>query len=117
MNVVGERILHFIGGLAHTGENYFRGVAPGLQDTIEFAARDDIESGAGFGEQLEDRAIGVRLGGVTDQVIERRERRAESAIMIEERARAIDIKGRAEFFGRGPERDVFAKQLALAVVE
>src|SRR5436309_3412910 len=53
-----------------------------LKLLVEAGAAFDIVSG---GEQFQDRAVRVRLDGVTDQVIERCERSIEPAIDIEDR--------------------------------
>ena len=50
-------------------------------------------------EQVQDRAIRVRLYRITNEVIQRRERDVESRVVIENCPRAVDVSRRAEFLG------------------
>ena len=87
------------------------------EHAIKFAARNDVEARAFVSEQLQDRAIRVCFDRVTNQVIERRERGVKAAVMIQNRARAVDIKRRSKLFSDAPKIDIFAVKLAVAIPE
>ena len=46
-----ERIVDLIGGLADARENHSGRIPASLDHTEQFAARDDVETRAGFGQQ------------------------------------------------------------------
>ncbi len=50
-------------------------------------------------------------------MIERRECGVEPAVMIENRARAVDIKRRPKLFGDARKIDIFAMKLAVAITK
>ena len=116
-DVLVERVFDFFPRFADAGESAFPRIASGFEDAEKFAAGNDIEAGAGLGEQFQDGAIRVRFDRVANEVIERRERRIEPAIVIEDRARAIDIERRAELLRDALEIDLFAIKPAVAVMK
>ncbi len=57
VNALLERIIDFLSRFAHARERAFGGIATSGEDAIKFAARNDVETCARIGEQLQDRAI------------------------------------------------------------
>ena len=68
VNAVFQRVLNFRGGFADAGKDHLSGIAAGLQDAIQFAARHDVEAGARFGEQGQDSQRRIGFHGVADRV-------------------------------------------------
>ena len=63
------------------------------------------------------RAIGVRFDRVANEVIDIAERRIEPAVMIENRARAVDIERRPIFLRDAFESHAFAMEIAVLVAK
>jgi hypothetical protein len=77
-----ERILHFVFRLADSREDHRLRISSGSQYPIEFAGRDDVETGSFAGQEGQDRKIRVRFDGVTDPV----RQVGESAMVLAEPA-------------------------------
>src|SRR5207237_8355782 len=100
---------------AHASEGALSGISAGREHAKEFAAGNDVEPGAFLREQTEDRAIGVRFDRIANEVIDIAERRIEPAVMIEDRARAVNIERRPIFFRDAFEGHAFARDIAVVV--
>src|SRR5690606_32277765 len=61
--------------------------------------------------------VRVGLGGVADQAVELGHRRREAAVIVEDRARTVDVEGRAVLRGQGFEVDALAMQRAVLIME
>ena len=94
-----QSILNFLTGFADAREGAFGRIAARREHTKQLATGNDVEAGARTYEQVQDRAIRVRFYRITNQVIQRRERRVESRVVIENCPRAVDVSRRAEFRG------------------
>ena len=51
VDAAGESVFDLVRRLAHTREHHRRRISAGLQYAVKLAGRDDIEAGAGGGEQ------------------------------------------------------------------
>ena len=60
---------HFILAFADAGEHHSAGIAAGSEDALEFAHRDDVETGAEPCECLQHCQAGVRLDRVAHEVV------------------------------------------------
>src|SRR5205814_10200701 len=78
---------------------------------------DDIKPAAEIGERAEDGKVGVRLHGVANQVIERRQRGLQLPKVVRQRALRINIERCAEFPGERFERNTLAMKLSVNIVE
>jgi hypothetical protein len=105
-------------GFADTGESALARIAAGLLDAEEFPARDDVEARAFLREQVEHGQVRIGLGRVADETVELGPHRAgEAAVVVEDRARAVDVERSAVLGGKGREVDAFAVKRAVLVVE
>ena len=112
-----ERILDFLLRLADSGEGAKPRIAAGRENTKEFAAGNDVEPGAFPRKEIEDGAIRVRFDRVANQVIDLAQRRIQSSIVVENRARAVDIEWRPIFLRDPFEIDAFAMQAAVVITK
>ena len=117
VNALLQRILDFLARFADARECALGGIAARREHTKQFAAGNDVETGARTSEQLQDRAIRVRFDRITNQVIQRRERGVKSRVMIENCARAVNISRRAEFLATRVKIDIFAMEMAVAIMK
>jgi hypothetical protein len=108
VNAAAQRVIDFFTGLADAGEDNLGGVTAGTQHAEEFAARDDVEAGSGFGQQGEDGERGVGLHRVADVVREIGESRAVGAVAGENVGGGVDVGRGANGAGEVGERDLFA---------
>src|SRR2546430_8565941 len=92
VNALVERILNFIARLADSREGALFRIGPGFDRAEKLAARNNVESGAGFSEQFQDCAVRVGFDRVANEMIERRESGVEASVVVENRARAIYIE-------------------------
>src|SRR5947199_760543 len=97
VNALLERELDLLARFADPGERATRRIAPGCYHAIELAAGNDVETRVRVCEQLQDCAIRVRFDRVTNQVIQRCERRVEARVVMENCSRAVNVKWRAKF--------------------
>ena len=94
-----DRRLQLLVGLAHAGKNDLARVGAGLHAAHQLADRHDIEARAHRGEKLEHAEIRERLHRVADQMVGAGEGLVHHAVMAAQRARAVDVKWRAEARG------------------
>jgi len=100
--------------LAHAGENHLARAAAGGQYALEFAAGDDVETGAQPGEGGKDGQVGIGLHGVADQRVAARKAGGEFVPGVGQRALGINIAGRAIFVGDARQGDALGVQFAVA---
>src|SRR5579863_1452513 len=67
-DLVFERVVDLLRGLADAGKNDGRRVCASLQRAKQLAAGDDVEARARLDQQLQDRKVAVSLDGVTNFV-------------------------------------------------
>ena len=96
INALAERVGDFLAGLADTGKSAAVSAGAGFENAEQLAARDDVESRAEPGEDLEDGEVRIGLHRETDEVIKRRQRGVEAAVVFPNRIRRIDIGRRPE---------------------
>ena len=116
-NALVERIFDLLLRFADTGEGAVLRITAGCENTEQFAAGHDVESRALPSEQIEDSAIRIRFDGIADEVIDLAQRRIEPAVVVENRARAVDIERRAVFLGHALQIHAFAVEAAVLIVE
>ena len=68
-------------------------------------------------QQTQNRAVRIGFDRVANQVIQPCQRLVKSAIMIENRVRAIQLERRPKLLRRDRDIDIFTKQFAIAVVK
>ena len=112
-----ERVFNFFPRFADAREGDLFRIGAGFDSAKKFAAGNDVEPGAGIGEQLQDRAVRVGFDRVTNEMLERRERGIEAREVIENRARTIYIERRAEFFRGLRKIDIFAVKFFVAIAK
>jgi hypothetical protein len=92
-------------------------IAAGGEDARQFAAGDDVETGAEFGEKVEDGEVGVGLDRVADQravsQAVRLQRVAIGRVGGGQRGARIDVARGAEARGDVGQRDAFDVQAAI----
>jgi hypothetical protein len=104
-------------GLAHAREDDPAHGGAGLLDPEQLAPREDVEAAALARQRGHDGQVRVRLDGVVDLVIDAVEGLGQATVVMEHRAQAVDVAGRAEPIGDGAERHALAVQDAAPVVE
>jgi len=104
--------------LADTGEDGFGNGRPGdFEDAGEFAAGDDVETGAVLSEELEQGERGVGLDGVADGVGNACEGALEEREAREDVLRGVDVEGGSVSGGERGEGDGVAAEGAMEVGE
>ena len=92
-----ERGLDLGNRLADSGKHdFFCRFAVGAQNSLKFAARDHVESGAKFSEQAENAEIRVGLHRIADCVVNAPKRNIESRNALANHFRGIDVQRSAE---------------------
>ena len=112
-----ERVLDFRARFTDTGESALCRRAASFQNPKQFAAGNNVEARAFIHEQTQDRAIRVCLNRIANQVIEITDCPFQPAIVIENRARAVDIKRSPEFRGEFFEIDALTGQPAVSIMK
>src|SRR5262249_5934687 len=112
-----ERVLDFFIRLTHAGKRTPGWVAAGCEHTIQFASGNNVETCACICEQLQDRPIGVRFDGVTNQVSQRRECGIQARIMVENCSCAVDISWSAELLRDTAKIDILAVEMSVAITK
>ena len=112
-----EGVEDFEVGFADAGEDDFCGVAACLEDAVEFAAADDVESAAVIAEESEDVDIAAGLDGVADHGVEIGVGVLDFAEVVEEGGLAVDVGGRAEFPDDEFDVGAFDEESAVFVFE
>ncbi len=90
-------------------------IRAGLQYAEQFAAGNDIEARAGFGQQLQNREIAVGLDGVANLVRNIAEGLVVGLEAVENRGARVDVAGRALAARDVGERNVFQVQRVIAI--
>ena len=117
VNALIERVFDLLARFAHACECAFGRIAAGRQHAKKLTCRHNVEACARIGEQLQNRAIRIRFGCVTDQVLKRSEGRIQAAVVIENCPRAVNIKRRAKFLSNARKIDIFAIEFAAAIAK
>ncbi len=107
----------FVGSFADAGEDHPGRVAAGGQDPLQLAERDDIETGAEPGQQVQHRQVGVGLDRVADQVRMIAQRLVEGVPVALQCGTGVDIAGRAVLFRNGGNRHLFGVEFAITVIK
>ena len=94
-DLVLERVVDLLRSFADAGEDDGPRIGAGFQHAKQLAAGNDVESRAGFGEQLQDRQIAVGLDGIADLVRNIAEGALVGLKSIEDRGARVDVAGRA----------------------
>jgi hypothetical protein len=105
-----QRIDDLVTGLANTGEGAMRRITARLDDAEEFSAGNDVEARAVGRQQAEHREVGICLHGVGDLVIHAIQRGIKAGVVVDDRARRINVERRAVLGSQGGEIDVFAEK-------
>jgi hypothetical protein len=117
VDAVLEGVFDFLAGFADAGKDGARGVAAGLENAEEFAAADDVETGAFGGEEAEEGEIGVGFDGVADGVRGIGEGLFVAAEAFADGGGGVDVEGGAGFAGDGFEVEGIDKEMAVFVVK
>ena len=112
-----ERILDLVPPLADAGVHDLLGIDPGAKRPEQLAAGDDVGAGALPANDPEDRRAGVRLHGEADEVRHSGVCLIKGAEMVRQRAAAVAIEGRPHALGDRPDRNAFAVELSILVLE
>ena len=100
-HALAQCVLDLVARLAHAGERAALRLAPGVQDAVKLARRDDVEPGSLVREEVQDGEIAVGLDGVADHVIQAIQRGVQAAKMVLDRPGAVDVEGGIVFGGEG----------------
>ena len=112
-----DRGTDLFGGLPHSGVNDSFSLAFHFPGPEKFAPGNDVEARAFLDERAEDRQVGVRLHGITDERLHGTERFLELREMFDEGLVAVDVGGRAGLFEDLTDAGLVAIKLALLVIE
>ena len=112
-----ERVIHFGGGLPHARKHHPGWLAARAHDTIQFAAGNDVETGACFGQQRENAERRVSLHCVTNGVRQVVQGFIVSAIIFQNGGARIYVRGRAGCARNVRQGNVFAIEILIGVVE
>ncbi len=117
VNAVAERVLDFRGGLAHARKHDSRRVSAGGQHARQLAARNDVETGSGFGQQRQHPERRIRLYRVANRVRQRAEGLVIGAVIGQDGLAGIDVGGRAHPCRQIGQRHLFAIKIVAGVGE
>src|SRR5262245_33347150 len=117
VNALLQRVLNFVTGFAYARERTPDWIANRRYYTKQLATGNDVETRTRAYEQVQDRAIRVRFYRVTNEVIQRRERRVESRVVIENCPGAINVSWSANPFRYLCQIDLFAMKAPVLVVK
>src|SRR5262245_5904044 len=110
-----KRVFNFLFLLAHAGEHDLFRVGPGFERAKQLAAGNDVEPTSRFGESPQERDVGVRLYGETDDVRNLRESLIKNAEVTSQCREAVDISRRSDFLRNALYGHVLSKHLSIAV--
>ena len=110
-----ECAAHFGAGLADAGEDHGRGRRAGGDHAFEFTARDDVESAAGLGQQLQHGQRGVGLHRIENAGLATGQRALVGRQCIADGRLGVHEQRRAMAPGQVRERDLVDAQLLVAV--
>jgi hypothetical protein len=108
-------LAHFGAGLADAREDDLLRIGAHGQHAGQFAARDDVEAAAGFGEHAQHAERRVGLHGVADQGVAAFEAALVGGQRVEHPLLRIDEQRRAVFARQGVEGQPFDMKGAVAV--
>src|SRR5207253_10640915 len=103
-----ESVADFLWSFADAGEDDFVRRTAGFQDAKQFAAGNDVESGAPLRKSPQKVYVRIRFDGVTNQVRYGSESFVEHADVPLQGFLAVDIDGGANISGDLIERNLFA---------
>ena len=104
-----ERVVDLRRGFAHAGEDdAIDGFGRCGENALEFAAGDDVKSGAVLSQQLENGQRRIGFYGVADEVIAAGERVLKQVEALENLIGGVDVERRAVVAGEGLKRDAAA---------
>ena len=104
-----------MGLLAWTGIRVY--VSARLKDAIEFAAGDNVETGAGLGEECENGQRRVRLYGITDGVRQGSKGLCVRRIVLEDRTAGINVCRSSNVMRKVGQRDLLTVIVVLGIGE
>jgi hypothetical protein len=108
---------HLLRALADAGEDDLGRVAPRRQHPLQFAAGDDVETGAHAGQDIEYRQVGVGLDGKADQVGMMAEGGVECPPVALQGGAGIDIARGAEALGDMGNRHLLGMKAMFLVLK
>ena len=117
VDVLLQRIADLRLGLADPGVGAEGGVAPGVDDAPQLAARHDVEADALLRHEVEDSLVGAGFDGVSHMRLERGERLAQLAEVVNDGFLAVDKGGGADGSGDVGQIHALAVQSAVLVGE
>ncbi|MNR98469.1 hypothetical protein D3C72_296750 [compost metagenome] len=112
-----QREVHFADRLADAGKHDAVGRNAGRQRAAQFAARNDIDTGAKAAECLQHGLVGIGLHGVADHGVDIGKRCGEDLVMALQRCRRIDVERGSNSLGDVANVDVFGVQHAVDILE
>ena len=110
-----ERVFHFGRGLAHAGENHLGRIAAGLEHAKQFAAGNDVEARAGFGQQRQHGQRRVGLHGVADGVRQFAEGFVVRPVVSQQRLAGVHVGRGAHAGGQIGQRHLLAIEIVLGI--
>src|SRR5262249_44624528 len=94
-NAAAECKLDFVPRLAYSGKRALRGVAARFQDPVKFATRDNVKAGALLRQETDDSQVRISFQREANLAIELGKRGIQSAVMVNNRMRAVNVHRRA----------------------
>ncbi len=102
---------------ADPGIDDLAGIDAGLQGAVELSAGDEIHTAPLPDEEPKDRRVRIGLDGKADDVGNLRKGRVKNPEMVQERPVAVEIKGGAHLPGDLRNRNLFAEELVILIIE
>jgi hypothetical protein len=93
-NAAAQRKLDFVPRLAYSGKRALRGVAARFQDPVKFATRDNVKAGALLRQETDDSQVRICFQRKANLVIELGKRGIQSAVMVNDGMRAVNVHRR-----------------------
>lgn len=110
-----ECVFDFRPCFANAGEGAFCRIATGLNDSEQFAARDDIESCVLGRKEPQHREVGICLHCIGDFVVDGAQSLVQATVVVADRIGGINVERGAVFVGNVLKVDVLAMKRAVAV--
>ena len=99
VNALLERVGNLLTRLPNACKSAAPGLSTGFQNAEQLAARDDVESGPHFGEEVQNSEVGIGFDGVADEMVERCQRGIEAPVVFADRGGGVNIGRCAEAIG------------------
>ena len=112
-----QRHAHFRAALAHAGEHHLACIAASRQHALQFAAGNDVETGAQARERIQDRKIGIGLYRVANQMFAPLQGLLELGETVCQRRKRIYIAWRAKPGGNIRQRHLLGMKLVVLIME